>query len=1453
MLAEPAAVAVDRTRGIVFISDVGAGVVDVYDSSGAFVTKFGTGSLFAAGIAVDEATGQVYVANSYDDDVIVFKAADGGYEPIGEWEGTALADEEFGEPAGVAVDNDPQSASFGDVYVVDGEDAALSRGVVDVFKPRSPGAGEGEEGTLVRVLAKGAMEEPNGVAVDAGSGRVYIADSEKGVVYEYSATGEYEGKMNGGSAPQGSFHGTEEEEGNVSAVAVDPVSDDLLVAEAERGVVNEFSDAGQWVGSITSTPDAPIQEPMGLAVSADGRIYVGDTSLARVDVFGPGVTVPDVTTEKSAKPTRTSAVVGGTIDGEGKSGHYFFQWGTTESLGSSTAPVVFPGGTEQAAVTLSELQAGTTYFFRLVAENENGASYGLIREFTTPPAVDKLVTGSVKDVEPDDATVTGSLAPDGFDAHYYFQWGTTTAYGNAAPAPPGVDAGAEKGAVSAEATLSELSPNTVYHYRLVATNSFGATYGADQKFTTSGPPRITSKPASAIGHETATLNAEINPDELATTYHFEYGETSSYGAEAPAEGASAGSGSAPVAVSVTLSHLKLGITYHYRVVAENAAPGSPTFGSDQTFTTTPPALITSYATTVNATTATLDAEINPLGNETTYYFQYGTQACVSYPQACIASPAAPGEDIGAGEVDVGRALTLTGLTPDTLYHYRVIATNILGESIGAEHTLRTQQPVQISALPDGRAWEMVTPPDKEGSPVEALTREGGIILASEDGDRFTYLVDGALGEDVQGNRSPEWQQVLATRGTESWSSEDIATPNAKVKGTSASHAPEYQDFSPDLASALDEPWGSEPSPPLAPGVTQNTPYIRDTATGGFAPLLSEANMPAGLVYGTQVHFVSATPNLQHVVLSSGLALSGPGSAPGLYEWFAGKLKFVTRLAGGEAPPGKTELGFANRVVAGAVSKDGSRIIWTARPEGGVEALRGHLYLRDTVREETVQVDAASGVEEPAKGSAQFQAASSDGSRIFFTDKQRLTRDSTAEAAQGTGKPDLYECEVVEVEGRLACRLSDLTVDLHEGEHAFVQNLIFGIGEDGSDVYLVARGVLAINENGAGETAQPGGYNLYHLNFDGSHWVTTFIANLAEQDGPEWEGADLYDLAYVTARVSPSGRYLAFMSAASPTGYDNVDANPQAKGAHDEEVYLYDSEFGTLRCVSCNPTGARPSGVLDQNESGEGLGLLVDRRQVWVEAGREYWLGGSIPGWTAQSLTSASIQSRYLDDDGRLYFDSPDELVPAAKNHKENVYEYEPSGVGSCSSPSGGCVGLLSSGTSDRESAFIEATPSGSDVFFVTESQLLPQDTDTAFDIYDARTCTVESPCQTVPATPPGGCEEVGTCRPAAPAEQIAGAPGGSGVLSGPGNPTAARPRTQVEGAQKSKPATKALTRKQQLANALSLCRRTHRHSKRKRAACERVAHRRFGAKHPKHGSAAKAKAGRPSIRGRHRS
>ena len=226
---------------------------------------------------------------------------------------------------------------------------------------------------------------------------------------------------------------------------------------------------------------------------------------------------------------------------------------------------------------------------------------------------------------------------------------------------------------------------------------------------------------------------------------------------------------------------------------------------------------------------------------------------------------------------------------------------------------------------------------------------------------------------------------------------------------------------------------------------------------------------------------------------------------------------------------------------------------------------------------------------------------------------------------------------------------------------------------------------------------------------------------------------------------------------------------------------------------------------------------------------EHWLAGNIPGWTAQNIESAIMQSRYLSNEGRLFFNSPDELVPAATNHKEDVYEYEPSGLGSCESSTGGCVSLVSSGTSSHESAFLEATPDGGEVFFISAAQLLPQDADTAFDIYDARVCTALSPCLTPPTPGEGPCSSEASCRPAPAAVQAPTAPAGSATVTPQDNPISPSVPPAAKHAAKGTKTTKPLTRAQKLAAALKACRKQR--SKHKRQACERRARKRYGPLH----------------------
>ena len=877
-----------------------------------------------------------------------------------------------------------------------------------------------------------------------------------------------------------------------------------------------------------------------------------------------------------------------------------------------------------------------------------------------------------------------------------------------------------------------------------------------------------------------------------------------------------------------------------------------------------------------STSAELAAEINPSGADTHYYFQYGTVNCETSPASCTDVPSPPGSNIGEGFSDQGVSIELEGLKASTTYYYRIIATNEHGQAEGAEtFGSITTLPSAEAVLPDGRAWEMVSPPEKDGSGIEPLRNEGGLIQASEDGNSIAYIANGPIVPEAEGSRAPYPTQAIATRGASGWSSEQIVTPRVKGEGFIPGEAPEYRYFSPDLSFALVQPDNQAPvepfeQPPLSPEATEKTIYIRDDATRQYQPLVTAANDTANTQFGGKLEFEGASPDLTHVVFGSGVPLT-LGAAAGLYQWKSGMaLQAVSVLPDG-TPALEPVLGAEGHNVRGAVSSDGSRVFWTGesgvQANGATETVR-HLYMSDMRTNKTLQIDAAvPPIVEPGEEESEvgFQAANNEGTRVFFTDTARLTEDANlAPAPASPNNPaDLYECEITEENGKPACTLHDLTAAHSAKESADVLDIVPGVSEDGSYVYFVANGVLApgaspghcVRNNT--EPPPPGATCSLYLWHDGQ---TTFIASLSDEDGPDWGRSEAsgesgsfvepaQNLSDLTARVSPNGEYIAFMSNQSLTGYDSVDTNPAAHGAREEEVYLYKASSKLLVCVSCNPSGEPPHGVFDSEYADEGLGLLVDRRMDWANhpataAPTAHWLAGSIPGWTPLGITSAAQalrQPRYLSNSGRLFFDSADPLVhlPQTRSRSEviageavqvgveNVYEFEPDAIGGCGREQG-CVGLISSGTSEQESAFVDASTNGNDAFFVTAQPLLEQDRDTNFDLYDARVCATESPCLSFEQTTLRPCETNNSCRTGRPVSPETLGPSGSATNTGAGN-LATRPSERTS---KAVGKTAPSTRVQRLASALHNCRERWKHSKKRRAACERRARKTYGPRKP---------------------
>jgi hypothetical protein len=945
-------------------------------------------------------------------------------------------------------------------------------------------------------------------------------------------------------------------------------------------------------------------------------------------------------------------------------------------------------------------------------------------------------------------------------------------------------------------------------------------------------PDVVTEPASEVTPRSATLNGKVNPHGVqVTSCEFEYGTSTSYGATG-ACATNPGAGSAEVAVGANVTGLQSGTTYHFRLDVRNANGTSTS--DDAEFVTSGPNIHNESVSDVAATSATLNASINPDNTATSYFFQYGTEDCATVGQRCEEAPAAPGTSIGSGENAVVVSEHVQhGLQAGTLYHYRVVAVSKIEVSPGAFETQEFDGPDQTFTtqtaggfvLPDGRAWEMVSPPNKHGALIEPIG-ETGVVQASASGDAISYAATAPTEAGAQGSSNNV--QVLSTRGRAGWRSQDIAIPHATATALSLA-GQEYRYFSSDLSRAIVQPFGSftpcrtaqgAEQPCVSTEASEQTPFLRTDFTSGDAtelcasscyhPLVTATNVPAGVKFGGEAiclkqicgpEFLAATPDGSDVVLRSDVALTAtPGDAGGLYEWADGSLQLVSVLPGG-APSGAADALLGNDPqIAHAISSDGSRVVWR-------DQATHHLYMRDTEHRKTVQLDT------PQPGSGEgtagpvFQTASATGSKVLFTDSQRLTEGSGA----SEGRPDLYECEVVEEAGEQTCELSDMTPPAPGGERATVRGTVLGAGEDANSVYFVAGGILANNVASNKEQATLGGDNLY-LRRDGT---TTFIAALSSEDAPDWSSQG--ELARQTARVSPNGRWLAFMSQRSLTEYDNEDVTSKVAGEKvDEELYLYDGASGSLVCASCDPSGARPVGV-------EAGARLVSSR-IWNPS---TWLAATIPGWTPyQGLNRSLYQSRYLSDSGRLYFDSNDALVPQDVNGNWDVYEYEPPGVpngsqactestGTFSARSDGCVNLISSGSSAEESAFVDASKSGGDVFFLTAAKLSTQDFDTSLDVYDAHECASSSPCIAAPASQPPPCNTGDSCKPApSPQPGIFGAPS-SATFSGLGNVAATTP----------KPQAKPLTRAQKLAKALTACRRK---PKRRRPACVKQAHKKYG-------------------------
>jgi hypothetical protein len=361
----------------------------------------------------------------------------------------------------------------------------------------------------------------------------------------------------------------------------------------EYGTTKEYE-----LGTVPCQPattavatDVSAELPVGTLTAQTQYYYRLVAGNANGDRPGAGQTfntlgaVIGVDTNPAVDVQRLSAQFNGVYTGDDVDTSFYFEYGPTEEYGQKTE-VIDDGariGFREIAMQVSGLYAYYSYHYRFVAENEYGVTAGSDQTFhTLAPALPSVEKTFASSVDPERAIVNAEIDPGEGLTVYRFEYGSST-YGSRTLVAGPIDPNELDRMATAE--LSGLASGTTYHFRVIATNFAGTTFGPDQTFTTPSAPVVASASASGVTRTAATLNAMINPGFSLTTYHFDYGTSASYGSSTRESGP-LGPDSAGHATSAALDGLAPGTLYHFRAVASNAI--GTTFGVDETFTTQPP-------------------------------------------------------------------------------------------------------------------------------------------------------------------------------------------------------------------------------------------------------------------------------------------------------------------------------------------------------------------------------------------------------------------------------------------------------------------------------------------------------------------------------------------------------------------------------------------------------------------------------------------------------------------------------------------------------------------------------------------------------------------------------------------------------------------------------------------------------------------------------------------------
>jgi hypothetical protein len=632
-------------------------------------------------------------------------------------------------------------------------------------------------------------------------------------------------------------------------------------------------------------------------------------------------------------------------------------------------------------------------------------------------------------------------------------------------------------------------------------------------------PELTFDPPTNVTTTTAEVSGTVDPLGKATRYYFEYSREGGPAEQTPA--AELGSLNGPQPVSGQLTGLTPNSEYSVRLVAEYVETGARVSTEPRTLKTVaaPPAVTTGRAVDVGTTTATLLGRINPHGEQTAYYFEFGPTA--AYGQR---SPAGHDDVAGVGRDPLPVHAYLKGLAPGTTYHYRVVAENATGATEGIDRTFATDD---ATAAP--RFFEQVSPVEKGGSDVNGLRG----FSASPDGETLMYQWKTAPSEGEAGTVSP---RSSAWRGADGWASTPLDAPQQPGPAVIANPVLTFVGgISDDGTEAVTASLKA-----LAPGAVegQTNFYVRDTRTGGLETMLSQpgVSLLADVASLGRHPVVDGTPDYSHILIRPYEALLLPDAKFGsLYEWVEGEVRIASVDENGE-PLGSVAAGGTGGMNIrdnNYISDDGSKVFFQSEETGSA-------YVRIDGRE-TLKIG------------GYFAAADSHGRWVFVTG-ENLTSDSPA------GTPSLYRMDTEDEDPELEFLTPTGSNLPYEGH--------FQTSPDGTSVFFGGEKALV-------PEAVQGHGNLYVWHDGEVHLVAGMTLDQAKPQeymsspNGRWFAFGAY--TRLTDYDNRSTTACVNFPAGDPKDPDT------GKGVACKQIYRYDVENDELVCASCPPDGSPVTG------------------------------------------------------------------------------------------------------------------------------------------------------------------------------------------------------------------------------------------------------------------------------------